>query len=374
MPRSRSVITLSIATLLLASCGGGGATPKPDVPTTTTSSATKDPGDAPPAKDSGVLQLACGDFHTCALMSDHTVKCWGRNRGGELGDGTTEDKKQPVAVAGLSDVEEIALGANNTCARLKDRSVKCWGTGRLFSASAITTKTSPTSIAGITDAVELRAGGYMTCARLGSGAVTCWGLEKKPGGEPQNAAAIATAATHACATLKDGTIKCWGDGVWADGKGTFAKPGVSGAELIGTGDTFACAVTGGTVACWGRNDSGELGTAADFDDHGKPVPVPGVRGVKKISAAEAHTCVVLGDGSVTCWGDNAESEMGRGTQTTSEAPGLVTGLAGALEIAVGTDHVCARTASDVYCWGSNRAGQLGDGTTERRMVPTKVRF
>ena len=100
----------------------------------------------------------------------------------------------------------------------------------------------------------------------------------------------------------------------------------------------------------------------------------GVRGVKKISAAEAHTCVVLGDGSVTCWGDNAESEMGRGTQTTSEAPGPVTGLAGALEIAVGTDHVCARTASDVYCWGSNRAGQLGDGTTERRMVPTKVRF
>lgn len=373
MPRSRSVFTLSIASLLLAACGGGGATPKPDVPTTTTSSATKDPGDAPPAKDSGVLQLACGDFHTCALMSDHTVKCWGRNRGGELGDGTTEDKKLPVSVAGLSDVEEIALGANNTCARMKDRTVKCWGTGRLFT-SGITTKTAPTAIAGVTDAVELKAGGYMTCARLGSGAVTCWGLEKKPTGEPKNATGIATAGVHGCAKLQDGSTKCWGEGVWADGKGAFSKPGITNAELLGTGDTFGCAITGGTVACWGRNDSGELGTAPDFDDHPKPVAVPGVRAAKKISAAESHTCVVGGDGTVTCWGDNAESEMGRGTQTTSEGPGPVTGLAGAVEVAVGTDHVCARTTSDVYCWGSNRAGQLGDGTTERRMVPTKVRF
>ncbi len=360
--------------LLAVGCGGGAAEgPKVDGPTpTTTTSSTTTTTDSPPSKDSGVLQLACGDFHSCALMADHTVKCWGRNKSGELGDGTTEDKKVPTAVPALEGVEEIALGANYTCARTKDRAVKCWGTGRLFS-NAISTKSSPTPVGGVSDAAELKAGGYMTCARASGGAVTCWGLEKKPGGEPKNAAAIATSAAHACARLEGGAVKCWGEGVWADGK-SFSKPGITGAELVATGDGFACAVSGGNVSCWGRNDSGELGTAPDFDDHVKPVAVPGVRGVKKISAAESHTCVIGGDGALTCWGDNAESELGRGTQTTGEAPGPVSGIAAVVEVAVGTDHVCARTASDVYCWGNNRAGQLGDGTTERRMVPTKVHF
>ncbi|CAN5543226.1 hypothetical protein BH09MYX1_BH09MYX1_39220 [soil metagenome] len=360
--------------LLVLGCGGASDAAKPEAPIPTGSASTATSHDPPPAKNSGVLQLACGDFHSCALMADHTVKCWGRNRGGELGDGSTEDKAKPGAVAGLTDVEEIALGANFSCARLKDRSVKCWGTGRVFTAGTISTKTTPTVVAGVSNAVELKAGGYMACARMESGNVTCWGLEKKPGGEPKNAVGIATAATHACAKLKDGSLKCWGEGVWVDGKGAFAKPSVAGADAVTTGDTFACAVTGGTVACWGRNDSGELGIAPDFDDHRKPTAVPSVRGVKQISSAESHSCAISNDGALTCWGDNAESEMGRGTQTTSESPGAVANLTAVLEVAVGTDHVCARTASEVQCWGSNRAGQLGEGTTERRMVPTKVSF
>lgn len=371
--RSLSLVTFAVPVVVALGCGGGATeTPKPGTPTPTTTGSTATTANPPPNKDSGVLQLACGDFHTCAVMADHTVTCWGRNKGGELGDGTTEDKKVPTRVPGLEGVEEIALGANYTCARTKDRAVKCWGTGRLFS-NAITSKTAPTPVPGITDAVELKAGGYMTCARGTSGAVTCWGLDKKPGGEPKNAAQLATSAAHACARLEGGTAKCWGEGVWADGK-AFSKPGITNAELVATGDGFACAVSSGNVACWGRNDSGELGIAPDFDDHVKPVTVPNVRGVKKISSAESHTCVITGDGTLECWGDNAESEMGRGTQTTGEAPGPVTGIAAVLEVAVGTDHVCARTAGDVYCWGNNRAGQLGDGTTERRMVPTKVHF
>lgn len=358
---------------VLVACGGGASATPVETPHPVASATPSTPPASEP-KRPGVLQLALGDFHSCALLADHTVACWGRNRGGELGDGTTEDRHTPTAVKGLSGVEQIALGSNFSCARTSDKKVLCWGTGRLFSPQSIATKTTPELVPNVVDVVEIAAGGYMACARASSGAVTCWGLEKKAAGEPKTAATIVAAAAHGCAKLTTGAVRCFGDGPWSDGKGAFSNPGLSSVDAVSTGDGFACAVSGGTVACWGRNDSGELGTEADFDDHKKPVTVPNVRAVQRISSAESHTCVVLQSGTVECWGDNSESELGRGTQTTGEAPASVPGLAGVVEVVVGTDHVCARTAADVFCWGNNRAGQLGDGSTERRSSPTKVHF
>jgi alpha-tubulin suppressor-like RCC1 family protein len=74
-----------------------------------------------------VAEIAAGGYHTCARLSDGTVRCWGHNEYGQLGDNTQTSRLVPVAVSGLSGVAEIVAGASHTCARLSDGTVRCWG-------------------------------------------------------------------------------------------------------------------------------------------------------------------------------------------------------------------------------------------------------
>ena len=126
MRRVGSVALLAMS-VALGGCPGGAVDRPPDVGGT-----GRVGGGAGGAAGREVLRLACGDFHTCAIMKDRTVRCWGRNKSGELGDGTDTDQVRPTPVKNLADVEELALGANFSCARLADKTVKCWGSGRLF--------------------------------------------------------------------------------------------------------------------------------------------------------------------------------------------------------------------------------------------------
>jgi alpha-tubulin suppressor-like RCC1 family protein len=344
---------------VLVSCGG----PSTVAPTVTpTAVQTQAPGPVVP------VQIACGDFHSCALMSNKTVRCWGRNKGGELGDGTDADKNKPTAVA-VKDVEQIAAGANVVCVRHTDGSVGCWGTSRVLDGQ-FRERMPHTVVSSLSGATDLVAGGYMVCAQRAAG-VACVGLDKTlPGAPTASVKALAAAGAHACAVVDDG-VRCWGESSWAK---TFAAPKLTGARGLSTTDSAACALLeDGAVRCWGRNDEGELGTAPDSDDHATPV-APGVLRAVALSSAEAHTCALLGDKSVVCWGSNTEGELGRGTKTTSEKPARIPGLS-AKQVAMGAAHGCAlTTGGDVVCWGNNRNGQLGDGSTESRDGPVRVSF
>jgi alpha-tubulin suppressor-like RCC1 family protein len=200
---------------------------------------------------------------------------------------------------------------------------------------------------------ELALGGQHTLARLGDGSVVGWGY-------------------NGFGQLGDGTTKSHA--------GPTALPGLTTVLDLSAGSAHSCAVlTDGTVRCWGDNAYGQLGDEAALSS---PVPlvIAGLSGDAGLSAAvEAaaggrHTCARIQDGSVSCWGWNANGQIGDGTKTAFHLlPGAATGLVNAAEIASGASHSCARTTDgSVSCWGWNAAGQLGDGTTTARSRPAPV--
>ncbi|KAJ1488449.1 regulator of chromosome condensation 1/beta-lactamase-inhibitor protein II, partial [Baffinella frigidus] len=139
----------------------------------------------------------------------------------------------------------------------------------------------------------------------------------------------------------------------------------------------------GSVKCWGYNDSARLGDGTGTDRRdGTPVDVVGLVG-KAVAVAGgkgAHTCVLMEDGSIKCWGYNINGQLGDDTKSVRATPVDVVGLGGkAVAVAVGGDSTCALMVKGVRtedgslkCWGGNDAGQLGDGTNDNSNTPVLV--
>lgn len=366
---------MTLLVLVSASCGGGQTSPTgPNAPT---SSSGVDTGSgAGSDQPSGPAKAVdCGDFSTCAIASDDLARCWGRDKKGELGDGVGgEARSKRALVPALGKVRKIALASEFACAVLADKTVKCWGTGRIANDNQSVSEAKPTQVKGVENVEELVASGVLACARNSQG-ITCWGADAQTIGTPPKGQwkQIAAGFTHACALDGSGAIVCWGQADWAT-DGAFGKPAISGALEVVTGDRHGCVITKDRgVQCWGMNDAGQLGIKSDTEPHKKPVTVPGLSGVSKLTAGEASTCALLGDGSVRCWGANGEGELGLGSRSPEERPTKVAALSGVEHICLASAHGCALTAQKkLLCWGSNAFGQLGDGTKERRSEPTPV--
>ncbi|MFO0737093.1 MAG: hypothetical protein U0270_14490 [Labilithrix sp.] len=317
--------------------------------------------------------MDCGDFSTCAVGGDGIVRCWGRNKDGELGQPeATKQSGQRASVPGLGKVTKIALASQLSCAILENKHVKCWGSGKL--GAKIIDNGQPTEVDGVDDAEEIEASGAIVCAR-GAKGIKCWGEDEKSIGTPPSGAfkQITTGFTHGCALDDKGAVACWGIGDWGP-KGKYTTPGIKDASQVVTGDRHACVIAKDkSVMCWGMNDSGQLGMKPDFTPHPKPAAVPGIKGAAKLFAGETANCALLTDGSMKCWGSNNEGELGLGKQSSDERPQAVGGLSGVDHVCFASAHACALTQDHkLYCWGSNNFGQIGDGTKERRTSPTPV--
>ena len=193
---------------------------------------------------SGVVALAAGARHTCALATDGSVQCWGYNATGQLGDGTTEFRSVPVPVHGLRQVVAIAAGSDHTCARLHDGSVRCWGAdafGQVGDGAHLDAVVVPQIVDGVRDVVELALGQDVTCARSRNGITRCWGGNSA--GQLGDATTLARSVPAPVVDLTQRTrhlgLRC-DTRLWPDD-------------------------TAGTLRCWGGNRMGQLGDGSFVD-------------------------------------------------------------------------------------------------------------
>lgn len=360
-----------------------------------------------------IVQVAAGSHQACALLSTGTVSCWGYVGPQTDAAGLAVDTSHPVPtpVSGLGNVKFLSLGDFFACAVLSNGTVACWGDdlyGQLGVDAPPETYTysiNPLLIPNFNEVSTVAAGGIFGCALHSSGTVACWG----PGVEgelgdgmrtnttiPQtvsgisDAVAIAAGYGFACALHRGGTVDCWGDTQNGEAGAIDVTegcppappaaspacdeffvpmpiPGLSNIRAIAAGHYFACALQAdGTVACWGSDEYGQIGSAPQamcgFPCSPTPSVVPNLGNVTAITAGDEFACALIADGTVRCWGFNADGQLGDGTTVNSMAPVAVSGLSDVVAISASTegDFACALTSSQaIECWGLALNGQLG---------------
>ena len=334
---------------------------------------------------SNATAIGAGWGHACAVLDDGSVRCWGVNDSGQLGDGTANNSQTPVVVSNLSGAIAIAAGAKHTCVVVSDGTVQCWGhnsEGQLGVDDRTVNQLSPVSVRGLSGAVSITAGVFHTCVLVSGGELRCWGgnIDGELGNDVSvvrsttpvavssvsGAIVVAAGRVHTCAAISNGTVQCWGgndggqlgNGLSDNGMSRWSPTpaevgGITGATDIAAGSSHTCAlVANGEVQCWGTNRNGQLGSGSTVDSF-TPVGVVGLSGAVTIEAGDSETCALLSDGTVTCWGHYFQTSGG-GTTTGSLTPVSVDGISGAIGLTMGlaTDYGCVVMADKtVRCFG-----------------------
>jgi alpha-tubulin suppressor-like RCC1 family protein len=349
------------------------------------------------------VAIAVGWYTSCVLMSDGTVECWGYGEDGELGDGKLSDRSTPARVPGIHGATAISPGMYVRCALLRGGDVECWGDNAegeiqnppILNPSAIPT---PVAVPRWKGAREIASVSRTTCALLADSTVSCagtsptssspWSIQGSSGSTQ-----IAIWVVGGCALGPGGTVACWGGndegqlGVgtadFTDGVTAMRVPGLEGVTSIATGSSgFTCALLSNTsVTCWGANNTGQLGSVPVACSGGNggscsevPILVPGLTGVTALTAGDSFACALLSNGTVDCWGSNVNGALGNGTTMPSFAPMPVPGLSHVSAISAAGYHTCALIDDgSVACWGEDSYGELGAPAPQHCPAPCSMR-
>jgi alpha-tubulin suppressor-like RCC1 family protein len=302
------------------------------------------------------VSIHANQFHTCALTSVGTVYCWGDNSYGQLGTGTTVQSNVPTAVAAGVTFVSMSIGARHTCAVTTTGTIYCWGFnyyGQLGIGNAIDSRIpTPVSMPGDVLFASIDAGGNYTCALTTVGTIYCWGRNEY--GQLGNGT-TSMSTTPSALSLSARVL----------------------IDSISVGEISACArTTGAAIYCWGNNIYGQLGDGTTTHSSiPKRLIIPGGETFASITAGVFHTCASTIVDTIYCWGYNAYGQLGTGDTVDRTSPVMVSMSVGVSSpsLSLGSTHTCMRTSTGtIYCWGDNADGQLGNGTTSQSNTPVLV--
>ncbi|XXX76407.1 hypothetical protein WMF30_53040 [Sorangium sp. So ce134] len=432
----------ALAAILLSACSAGeGVAPQ------VAAGETEVLGSAPSALDPPLHKaqgLSAGLRHACAVLKTGALKCWGLNARGQLGLGDVASRGDSAGEMGAAlqasfgqGISAVTAGHEHTCALLREPSspdvgLKCWGRndlGQLGQEEVPEDRGDEpdemwwlfySHVGQGATVASADAGAHHTCAVLNGGELRCWGsnangqlglgdlnnrgdseaevllMTSIPLGGGRTAKSVAAGSHHTCVQLDDDRVKCWGrndagqlglgDLTPRGGTGTTKPALIATVPLDNLDDKAKAIVAGGyhtcailvddTVKCWGNNELGQLGqghtsnlggTLSTTPETFTSIPLGGP--VKALSAGTFHTCAILGDDTVKCWGDNMFGQLGLGDfDNRGDDPGEIAGLSAvnlgpgltAKAIAAGAYFTCALLNTDeVKCWGASTGGALG---------------
>ena len=343
---------------------------------------------------SNAVEITSGVNFNCARLASQSVWCWGYGIYGELGE-TITHSDDPVEVAAYNDFIQISAGYYHVCGVRQDHTAVCWGSnysdalgnwnvsGTSWQPVQVRIHDDPNGNPVLAGIASISAGNGSTCATLTDNSVACWGFNQQ--GEVGNTGAtselvespvpvvvsgpllviapdgLVAGATHYCALMGDSSIACWGQNSF----GELGNPDNNGG-YGGSGFTWDFSSTPGAVV---------------FPDRE-------LLGVSSVRAGDQLSCAVMADTTVACWGKNDAGQLGNDAYTSSYSnwPVAVESSGNKLshvkQLAVAGRYACALTEIDsssspqqkVYCWGANSFGQLGTGASDSgaHYVPATV--
>ncbi len=362
-----------------------------------------------PVGCSGIFKISSGNGHTCLISEQRYLYCWGMN-GGQIGDGTQDDRNVPTLVQSLPGVTfaHVGPGGGATCAVDSLGALWCWGSNELGQLGNGTTvsSTTPVTVTGVSGRTFIKAyTAYRhSCAVENTGKTWCWGLNyfgQLGNGSTTDstvpvAVSLSTSAVitemalgehHTCAVAQNGLAYCWGVNYAGQlGNGTTVdssipvlvqKPSNIILNQVAAGWSHSCAKdNSGAIWCWGDNASGQLGTG-DTNDRNVPImlPLPNGATYQEVSAKHFNTCALDSLGIGWCWGSNGYGQIGDGTTTGRLVPTQVIMPIGVtfIKFTAGMDHTCGVSSlGGVWCWGRGTDGQLGTGQNLSSITPVRV--
>jgi len=357
--------------------------------------------------------VSVGDYHTCGVLVNGRVMCWGTNEYGQLGIGSFDDKTpypNPLYVNSNKNFTSVSCGVYHTCGRLVNGSLMCWGRSNYGQIGYGSTgdKSSPYPVNSNENFTSVSAGYEHTCGRLVDGSLMCWGYGNSgqlgygdtdnkyspyPVNSNENFTSVSAGYEHTCGVLINGSLMCWGrndDGQTGDGyiggplhNPVYVKSSENFTSVSAGGGFYQSHTCGrlvnGSLMCWGRNNRGQLGIG-NFTTMSVPTRVNSNENFTSVSAGKDYTCGVLINGSLMCWGKGDYGQLGYGGTDNKYSPYPVNSnenftsvsAAGGVNI-LGGAHTCGRLVDgSLMCWGYNEYGQIGDGTSSIITSPVDV--
>jgi alpha-tubulin suppressor-like RCC1 family protein len=336
-------------------------------------------GDCVLAAKSCVADFTVGHDVICALRTDHSLYCWGDNTTSQLandGLGVSESTPQLITIPSPAFVTQVSAADGFECALLSDTSVWCWGKNNAKQlgidsdqvSSQVPVQTLRLGSDGGTDGPltgikKISAGGLHVCAldnQTRDALVYCWGENsngKNPdGGRPSGG-------------------QCGADPLLFDDVGAARAIDNFSASDVQSGDEFSCALGDNfTVSCWGVNTDNELGNGGTADSF---VPYPlALSSVATLGVIDQTACVSLKDGTVECWGYNVSGNTGVGTTDLVTKPTALSKKAETLGSGgTANTHCLIDVAGELWCFGDNTKGQTGTGLADEAVTtPTRARL